>query len=82
MGDCVALAMMGDCAAGLGNWVVGENWNGEAWRFWNEVMICCWGKEVFRVDSWRGLRGSDAVIDLRTVVDAMMNKLVTEQRKA
>jgi hypothetical protein len=78
----VALGTMGDCAAGLWNRVVGENWNGEAWRDWNEVMSWCWGKEVFRVDSWRGLRGSDAVIDLRTVVDAMMNKLVTERRKA
>jgi hypothetical protein len=49
-------------------------------------MIWCWGKEVTRDESWRGLRGSEAVIERRKDADDMAKEiwireyLMTEER--
>ena len=36
-------------------------------------MIWCWGNEVTREESWRGLRGSEEVIERRRDADDMVN---------
>jgi hypothetical protein len=38
-------------------------------------MIWCWGKEVTRDESWRGLRGSEEVIERRRDADDMVEKI-------
>jgi hypothetical protein len=35
-------------------------------------MIWCWGKDVTREESWRGLRGSEEVIERRREAEDMI----------
>lgn len=37
-------------------------------------MIWCWGKDVTRDESWRGLRGSEEVIERRREADDMVRR--------
>lgn len=44
-------------------------------------MSWCWGKEVTKLDSWSGLRGSDPVIDRRIVAELMTNVMIRGVKK-
>ena len=39
-------------------------------------MIWCWGKEVTSEESWRGLRGSEEVIERRREAEDMMVRMM------
>jgi hypothetical protein len=69
----------GDWIARLETVLIGEYCTG--WKVWKEVMSWCWGKEVTKLDSWSGLRGSDPVIDRRIVAELMTNVMIRGVKK-
>lgn len=54
---------------------------GVAWKVWKEVMIWCCGKEVTRDESWRGLLGSEEVIERRREAEDMMVVKIGNERR-